>query len=453
MTSAEQALKGAPVMGEHCRVYRRRWLVLTLFALCSCANAAHWIQYSIIANVCMYYYDVSAIYINWTSMIFMAVYIPLVFPASWILERKGLRVAVILGALLMCVGAWIKVFSAQPDRFALTFLGQTMVGVAQMFTLGVPSRLAAVWFPAHQVSTACAIGVFGNQLGIAIGFLVPPAIVDDVKDKFLIGEQLQLLYFGMALAPTIVLILIVLLFEAQPPIPPSVAQLISRKKEREGKDTNYLTSVKQVIGNSDFSLLLVSFGFNIGVFYAYSTLLNQQLEGLPWGFENAGRVGLTLILGGMVGSVVWGVVLDKTHMYKETTVGIYIMAVIGMLGYTFALHSERLALVYFTSAFLGFFMNGYLTVGYEFGAELTFPHAETTSSGLLNAVGELFGVAAVLVAGVVLETYGPTATNLALTAVLAGGLVTLAPISRDRLQRLAASRVHPEDSTMNDFQI
>lgn len=39
-----------------------------------------------------------------------------------------------------------------------------------------------------------------------------------------------------------------------------------------------------------------------------------------------------------------------------------------------------------------FFMNGYITVGYEFGSELTYPHAETSSSGLLNAAGELCGV-------------------------------------------------------------
>lgn len=64
----------------------------------------------------------------------------------------------------MCIGAWLKVFTAQPDRFALTFIAQTIIGAAQMFTLGVPSQLAAVWFPQEQVSTACAIGVFGNQV-------------------------------------------------------------------------------------------------------------------------------------------------------------------------------------------------------------------------------------------------------------------------------------------------
>lgn len=77
---------------------------------------------------------------------------------------QGLRIAVSLGAFLLAVGSWIKVFSAEPNRFQIAFIGQTVVGISQMFTLGAPARLAAVWFPHHQVSTATAIGVFGNQV-------------------------------------------------------------------------------------------------------------------------------------------------------------------------------------------------------------------------------------------------------------------------------------------------
>lgn len=68
------------------------------------------------------------------------------------------------GAALMVSGAWIKALSLAPDRFCLAFLGQAMVGTAQVFILGVPARLAAVWFGARQVSTACSLGVIGNQV-------------------------------------------------------------------------------------------------------------------------------------------------------------------------------------------------------------------------------------------------------------------------------------------------
>jgi MFS transporter, FLVCR family, feline leukemia virus subgroup C receptor-related protein len=40
-----------------------------------------------------------------------------------------------------------------------------------------------------------------------------------------------------------------------------------------------------------------------------------------------------------------------------------------------------------------FFMTGYLPLGFEFAAELTFPLAEGTTSGLLNGSAQAFGIA------------------------------------------------------------
>ena len=37
-------------------------------------------------------------------------------------------------------------------------------------------------------------------------------------------------------------------------------------------------------------------------------------------------------------------------------------------------------------------MTGYLPVGFEFAAELTYPEPEVTSSGLLNASAQVFGI-------------------------------------------------------------
>ena len=37
-------------------------------------------------------------------------------------------------------------------------------------------------------------------------------------------------------------------------------------------------------------------------------------------------------------------------------------------------------------------MTGYLPLGFEFAAEITYPESEATSSGLLNASAQAFGV-------------------------------------------------------------
>lgn len=57
--------------------------------------------------------------------------------------------------------------------------------------------------------------------------------------------------------------------------------------------------------------------FTVGVFYAISTLLNQiVLFHYPDAAEDAGRIGLCIVVAGMMGSVCCGVILDKTHRFK-----------------------------------------------------------------------------------------------------------------------------------------
>lgn len=70
----------------------------------------------------------------------------------------------VAGALGTMIGAWLKVASSKPNRFYMTMLGQTIVASSQVFILNLPARLAAVWFGPLEVSSACSIGVFGNQV-------------------------------------------------------------------------------------------------------------------------------------------------------------------------------------------------------------------------------------------------------------------------------------------------
>ena len=154
------------------RVYKRRWFMVLLFATYSLTNAYQWIHLNIIGNIIERYYNASLpqsayqrrVTIDWLSMIYMLAYIPLIFPSTWLLDRKGLRIVGILATALSAAGAWIKCAAVHEDRFAVLMTGQTVCAIAQIFILGIPARLAAVWFGPNEVSTATAIGVFGNQV-------------------------------------------------------------------------------------------------------------------------------------------------------------------------------------------------------------------------------------------------------------------------------------------------
>ena len=88
-------------------------------------------------------------------------------------------------------------------------------------------------------------------------------------------------------------------------------------------------------------------------------------------------------------------------------------------------------------------MTGYLPVGFEFGAELTYPEPEVISAGLLNASAQVFGITLTLLGGWLLGTYGSHLQSLVcnslLSVALLVGFAMTFPI-RSELRRLKANR-------------
>nr|XP_026693930.1 feline leukemia virus subgroup C receptor-related protein 2-like isoform X1 [Ciona intestinalis]XP_026693931.1 feline leukemia virus subgroup C receptor-related protein 2-like isoform X1 [Ciona intestinalis] len=436
---------------EETRVYRRRWFMLLLFSLYSGTNAFQWIHYSIISNIITRFYGVAITTTDWLSMVFMLCYIPLIFPVTWLLDRKGLRVIAILGSTLNALGALIKVASAEPHLFAVTMLGQTICSIAQVFILGMPSKVAATWFGPKEVSTACSIAVFGNQVGVALGFLLPPLIVPDSNDNEVVSIHLRYLFIGTAAVTTALALLVIVFFRKQPTLPPSKAQALFRASN-EQQNESYIASVKQLIFSTPSLLLIISYGVNTGSFYAISTLLNQEiLNFYPDNIVEAGQIGLTMVLAGIVGSVVCGVWLDRTRIYKMTTVGIYVSTLLFMVLYTATLNLGQLWIVFIASGALGFTMTGYLPIGFEFAAELTYPVSEGTSSGLLNASAQIFGIVFTLCMGQLIPASSVLGANLFICATLLIGSIITATI-KENLKRQAANRtVQTEDIPDNEI--
>ncbi|XP_032403667.1 choline/ethanolamine transporter flvcr2a isoform X2 [Xiphophorus hellerii] len=411
-------------------LYKRRWVIVLLFSAYSLSNAYQWIQYGIISNIIMKFYNVDGFAADWLSMIYMLAYIPFIFPVTWLLEKYGLRCTALVANALNCAGTWIKVASARPDLFWVTLLGQSASALAQVFILGIPSNLASVWFGANEVSTACSIGVFGNQLGIAIGFLVPPMLVPNVKDVDELAYHIRFMFYISAGVATFIFVLVVIVFQERPEVPPTQSQAQARISR--SSDYSYMASIWRLLCNKAFMLLVISYGLNVGSFYAISTLLNRMIIDLYPGEElNAGRIGLTIVIAGMAGSLICGLWLDKTKTYKQTTLVVYILSLVGMLVYTFTLNLGHLWVVFITAGVLGFFMTGYLPLGFEFAVELTFPESEGTSSGLLNFSAQIFGIVFTIGQGKIIDKWGTLPGNVFLCIFLLIGTVMTGFIKSD----------------------
>ncbi|XP_073098212.1 choline/ethanolamine transporter FLVCR2 isoform X3 [Manis javanica] len=383
------------------KVSKRRWAVVLLFSCYSMCNAFQWIQYGSINNIFKHFYGVSAFAIDWLSMCYMLTYIPLLLPVAWLLEKFGLRTIALTGSALNCLGAWVKLGSLKPHLFPVTVLGQVICSVAQVFILGMPSRIASVWFGANEVSTACSIAVFGNQLGIALGFLIPPVLVPNIQDRDKLAYHISIMFFIIGGVATLLCILVIIVFKEKPKHPPSRAQSLSYALA--SPDASYLSSIVQLFKNLNFVLLVITYGLNAGAFYALSTLLNRMvILHYPGEEVNAGRIGLTIVIAGMLGAMISGIWLDRSKTYN-------------------------------------FFMTGYLPLGFEFAVELTYPESEGISSGLLNMSAQVFGIIFTIFQGQIIDNYGTMPGNIFLCAFLTLGAALTAFIRPD-LRRQKANK-------------
>ncbi|XP_035575924.1 choline/ethanolamine transporter FLVCR2 isoform X2 [Canis lupus baileyi] len=452
------------------KVSKRRWVVVLLFSCYSMCNAFQWIQYGSINNIFMNFYGVSAFAIDWLSMCYMLTYIPLLLPVAWLLEKFGLRTIALTGSALNCLGAWVKLGSLKPHLFPVTVLGQIICSVAQVFILGMPSRIASVWFGANEVSTACSMAVFGNQKacfwnvnGLMISFLALSVHVlrPVVSGKlFFLREQplgTRLFCLGylcssatlhppkMRRKPSTKAVGQDQVFKEKPKHPPSRAQSLSYALA--SPDASYFSSIVRLFKNLNFVLLVITYGLNAGAFYALSTLLNRMvILHYPGEEVNAGRIGLTIVIAGMLGAVISGIWLDRSKTYKETTLVVYIMTVVGMVVYTLTLNLGHLWVVFITAGTMGFFMTGYLPLGFEFAVELTYPESEGISSGLLNVSAQVFGIIFTISQGQIIDNYGTMPGNIFLCVFLTLGAALTAFIRAD-LRRQKANKETPENST------
>lgn len=148
--------------------------------------------------------------------------------------------------------------------------------------------------------------------------------------------------------------------------------------------------LRLIFHSRDFKWLMFIFFIGLGAFNAVTTWIENILG--PRGFtsEQAGITGGLMIIGGIFGAVI--IPLLSGHYRKRNPFIIISLAgaTLSLAGITFA---TGYPLLMASGAAFGFFLLSSGPVGFQYGAEVTYPVSEGTSNGFPVLMRQIPGIA------------------------------------------------------------
>ena len=383
-----------------------RWVMLGVFMLAIAVNQLLWISFAPITGEAAAYYSVDDLAIGLLSLVFMVVFIIVSIPASWVIDTYGIRVGVGIGAVL--TGAFGLLRGLFAADYAWVLASQIGIAVGQPFVLNAIAKTAGRWFPIGERATATGLASLAIYGGIFAGLAITPMIV------LASSISTALLIYGAISAAIAILFLVLARERPLTPVGPEERSLV-------------FDGLKSVVRNRGFLLLLVLFFIGLGVFNAVTTWIEDIVR--PRGFTvgQAGLVGGLMVIGGIVGAIVIPPLSDRLRRRVPFIILALAGSIPGLLGVTFATGYGLLL----ASAFvLGAFLLSSGPLGFQYGAEITYPAPEGTSNGLLLLAGQISGIAFIIG----MDAFkSPSTGSMTLSLLILTGLMGLALLLATRL--------------------
>ncbi len=361
---------------EKVKVYGYRWVVLVTFMLINGIMQMHWINFAPITTEAVKFYNVTTLQIGLFSMSFMIMFLFICIPASYVIDTYGIRIGVGIGAVLTAVFGMIKGIYA--DSYNAILIASFGLAVAQPFIMNAMTKVAAEWFPLEERATAAGLGALSQYLGFVVAMALTPVLFKlygGLEGGGMKGMLMSYGYASLAIA-----ILFFIFIKDRPPTPPTLRHEVRHK---------VFQGLKHMFKIKDMILLLILFFIGLGMFNAVTTWIEPLLGPRGINPEQAGLIGAAMIVGGIIGAVVIPILSDKQRKRKIYLVICMIGIIPGLLGMTFLNGFVPLLASGFV---LGFFIMSAGPVGFQYGAEVSFPTPESTSQGMILFAGQVSGI-------------------------------------------------------------
>jgi len=323
--------------------------------------------------------------IDFLAMIYMLVYIVMSFPASYIIDKYGIRKAIGFGAFVAAISGLVKGFYA--DNFQIVVIAQVGLAIAQPFVLNAVTAVTVRWFPLRERGLAAGLAILAQYLGIIFAMLITPAFIGTYPNQpgYGSGFPHMLMVYGWLTFGAAIITLLFL--KEKPPTPAAADDLIRH---------SFFKGLKYILKQRDMVLMIFVFLVGLGIFNAISSMTDSISANLGVQDSN-GLIGGLMLIGGIFGAFIIPALSDKFRMRKRFLVICTVGALPGVLGLSLTGYFiHNVAAVYnialASSFILGFFIMSAGPIGFQYAAEVSYPAPESVSQGLLLWVGQISGL-------------------------------------------------------------
>lgn len=372
------------------KAYRYRWLILIGLMALLLAVGMQWMNLSPVGRVVNIYYhgQVSSIFSNpveFLSLAYLLIFVVGSIPASYVIHRLGITVSIRIAAGMIVFGAlgkWIYL-----SNFSIVLFCQLILALAQALVLNSITEIVSRWFPIRERGMAVGMASAAQYFSLGIVMFLSPLMVVTKANAPNYGSGIEAMMGMYAALCSVFAIAAAFLIRENPPSPSSVLQ-------RE-PSVSFLNSFKAMNKIPSLRGLMIIFSVGWGVLITLLVKIDtiSEILGFP---DSDGRLGIVLLVGGMIGAIVLPSLSDRWRKRKAFFVFCNLCSIPGVLLLVFSQDLGSFLWGNQVFALLGAFIIGFcllssIPIGSQYAAELGHGISEEIIQALLLLFSQASG--------------------------------------------------------------
>lgn len=350
-----------------------RWCILISIIPIIISTEIMWLSLAPISSLCEKYYNASSLSISYFSMCYLIMFILFSIPSSYIIDKYGFKIALVIGGALTAIFGVTRAIFA--ENYAIALFSQFMIAIGQPFLINISTKVPANWFPVKERSTATGLLTTAQYIGFTIPMLSSPALANEfgIAGMFRIYAVIAVIAAVVAIA-----------FTREKP-----RNLLQGDTLDKEKPIRLISSLKLLFTNKKFMPVMVIAFVGIGAFNTIMTKIESLLAPSGFNITEAGVLGAILTIAGIFGAVIIPAISDALGKRKIFCVSATFLA-IPLFSVFFFL--TKFSLVAVACALSGFCLMGVTPILFQHGCEVAYPTKEGTSCSIINLMGNISGI-------------------------------------------------------------